>query len=389
MNARSNKHNFLPSSYLYASFLMVRKTFKYRLYPTKAQASKFGAILEECRWLYNKMLEEHKYTWEVEQKVIGLYDQHARLPALKSARPSLETAHSQVLQNVCLRLDLAFKAFFRRVKAGEAPGHPRFKSFGRYDSFTFPQAPSGCQLRGEKLVVSKVGPVKIVLHRPVEGVVKTATIRRTATGKWFAFFSCELEPKPLPTSTERAGIDVGLMTFATLSNGEKIENPRFFRREEKALAQAQRKLSATPKGTPKRVKLRKAVARVHERSTNRRHDFIHQQSRRLVNRFGLIAVEDLNVNRMGRERKFSKSIHDAAWSMFFACLSFKAEEAGRTMVAVNPAYTSQDCSRCGQRQLMPLAERVYRCPSCGLELDRDHNASLNILAVGLHGLGLP
>lgn len=269
------------------------------------------------------------------------------------------------------------------------PGYPRFKSFGRYDSFTFPQAPSGCQLRGEKLVVSKVGPVKIVLHRPIEGTVKTATIRRTATGKWFVTFSCELEPKALPPNGEQVGIDVGLTTFATLSNGEKITNPRFFRREEKALAQVQRKLSAAIKGTPERAKRRKVVARVHERITNRRYDFVHQQSRKLVNRFGLIAVEDLNVNSMGRDRKFSKSIHDAAWSMFFACLSFKAAEAGRTFVAVNPAYTSQDCSRCRQRQLMPLAERVYRCPSCGLVLDRDHNAALNILAVGLHGLGLP
>lgn len=366
----------------------MRKTFKYRIYPTKSQSSKLSVILEECRWLYNKMLEERKHIWETQQTSPGLYDQHARLPELKVVHPALTAVHSQVLQNVCLRLDLAFKAFFRRVKIGETPGFPRFKSFGRYDSFTFPQAPSGCQLRGGKLVISKVGPIKLVLHRPVVGVVKTVTIRRTSTGKWFAFLSCEFTPTHLPTNDEQSGIDVGITTFATLSNGERIENPRFFRREEKALAKAQQKLSQIAKGSEEYRRCRGVVARIHERIANCRHDFAHQQSRKLVNRFGLIAVEDLSVNRMGRDPKFSKSIYDAAWSLFFACLSFKAEEAGRTMVAVNPAYTSQDCSRCGTRQLMPLVKRVYCCPSCGLILDRDHNAALNILAVGLHDLGL-
>jgi putative transposase len=192
------------------------------------------------------------------------------------------------------------------------------------------------------------------------------------------------------------GIDVGLRSFAVLSTGESIENPRFLLTEKQSVAKRQAKLSSEPRGTKKHEKLKRAEAKVESRVAYRRHDFVHQVSRRIVDRFGLIVVEALDVAKMIKkptgERvqkpiRLSKGIHDASWSMFFACLAYKAEEAGRAMVAVNPAYTSQDCSGCGQRQRMPLAKRVYRCPSCGLVLDRDHNAALNILAVGLHSLG--
>ena len=186
---------------------------------------------------------------------------------------------------------------------------------------------------------------------------------------------------------------MGLTHFAALSTAEQIDNPRFFRREEAALATAQRQHAKEVKGTPKRRKRRKVVARVHERARWRRQNFAHQHSRRIVNRFQVIAVEDLSVNRLVHNHCLAKSISDAAWAAFAAMLSFKAAWAGRSFIAVNPAYTSQDCSRCGHRQKMPLAERMYRCPCCSLELDRDHNASLNILhlgvqAMGLHGAGL-
>lgn len=367
----------------------MHKTFAYRLYPTRAQEARLAETLEECRWLYNKLLEERKFSWEVQQESIGLNEQHARLPALKQARESLRSVYSQVLQNVALRLDRAFRSFFRRCRAGESPGYPRFKGQGRYDSFTFPQAPLGCQLRRDKLHLSKIGPVKIVLHRPVEGTIKTCAIKRAPTGKWFAYLSCEVEPKRLEPSGACVGVDVGLASFAALSTGETLANPCFFRKEERALARVQRRLDISKQGTAWRKKLHRGVVRIHERVANRRHDFIHQAARKLVVRFGLIATEDLEVDRLARARRFSKSIRDAAWSMFFTCLSYKAEEAGRTFVRVNPAYTSQDCSSCGARQLMPLAKRVYCCPSCGSELDRDVNAARNILAVGLHGLGLP
>src|SRR5579859_5047853 len=374
----------------------MRKTFTYRLYPNKQQQRLLEQQLEECRWLYNHLLAARRDAWEQRQESMRLYDQHAILPALKAERPALAGVQSQVLQNVAVRIDLAFQAFFRRVKAGEKePGYPRFRGQGRYDSFTFPQVPVGCKLDADarRLHIMNVGQVKVVLHRPLEGTPKTATIRRSRTGKWYVTFSCECaEPSPLPETGQQVGIDVGLKTFAMLSTGQAgeagqaIVNPRFFRQEEQALAKAQRRLAKKEKGTPARAERRTVVARVYERTAWRRSDFTHQQSRRIVNAFDLIAVEDLSVNRMVHHHCLAKSIHDAAWSQFADLLSYKAAWAGRTFVAVNPAYTSQDCSQCGHRQTMPLSDRVYTCPCCGVVLDRDLNASRNILRVGQHAL---
>jgi putative transposase len=365
----------------------MRKTFQYRLYPTKKQLHTFEATLEECRWLYNYLLEKRKTAYEQEGKSLSCYGQQATYPILKAQRPSLNTVHSQVLQNVAVRLDLAMQAFFRRVKAGEKPGYPRFKSDGRYDSFTYPQ--SGFSLTHDNRVsLSKVGSVKLVYHRPLKGTIKTATIHKSSTGKWSITFSCETEPNRLPERREQVGIDVGLHRFATLSTGEEIENPRFFRREQKALANVQRKHAKLAKGTPERRKHRKRVARVHERVKFKRANFTHQASHKIVECFGVICVEDLHVTRMLHNHCLAKSISDAAWSQFFSMVSCKAEEAGRTYLAVNPAYTSQTCSACGHRQKMPLSERVFRCPCCSLQLDRDLNAALNIRGLGLQTLGL-
>ena len=212
---------------------------------------------------------------------------------------------------------------------------------------------------------------------------------RTATGKWFACFSVEVEPKPLPASAEAVGIDAGLQSFATLSNEDKISNPRFFRKEETELARVQRKLAAAPKRSKERNKRRKIAARVHERIANKRNDFAHQQSRKIVNRFGIICIEDLMILNMVKNHCLAKSITDAAWSRFFGCLLYKAECAGRVLVKVNPAYTSQDCSRCGHRHSeLKLSDRLYHCASCEQHIDRDLNAALNILRLGLQSLGL-
>jgi len=366
----------------------MRRNFVYRLYPTKKQATALRRTLGECRWLYNHLLEQRKSAWEERQEPLSLYEQQRMLPPLKAERASLDTVNAQVLQNVAVRLDLAMKAFFRRVKAGEEKvGYPRFRGEHRYDSFTFPQAPSGCKLVGKALHLSKIGTVRVVLHRPLEGTPKTCCIRRSSTGKWYATFSCEVANSQLPPSPEQVGIDVGLTTFATFSTGETVANPRFLRTEEASLAKVQRRFSKEEKGTPERRKRRKPVARVHERIAFRRHNFVHQEARRIVNRFGFIAVEDLSINRMNKDHCLAKSIMDASWSMFANVLAEKAECAARQHVRVNPAYTSQTCSACGYRQAMKLAERVYRCPCCGLELNRDHNASLNILALGQQSMG--
>jgi putative transposase len=374
----------------------MRKTFKYRLYPNKQQQHLLEQQLEECRWLYNELLAARRDAWEQRQESLRLYDQQATLPLLKAARPALAGVQSQVLQNVAVRIDLAFQAFFRRVRTGEKPGYPRFRGTGRYASITYPQVPVGCKLdaeaHGEAQCVRLygVGQVKIILHRPLERTPKTATISRSSTGKWYMCFSCEcVEPSPLPEAGQQVGIDVGLKTFATLSTSAEIANPRFFRQEEKALARVQRRLSKEEKGTPERAKRRKVVARVHERIAWRRGDFAHQHSRRIVNTFDLIAVEDLSVNRMTHNHCLAKSIQDAAWSQFADLLAYKAAWAGRRYVAVNPAYTSQDCSQCGHRQplsLADLAHRTYTCPCCGIVLNRDYNASLNILRLGQQSL---
>src|SRR6266566_1971697 len=366
----------------------MRKMFQYRIYPTKKQVHKLNETLEECRWLYNHLLEKRKNAYAQTGKGLSCYKQQATYPILKQERPTLERVHSQVLQHVAVRIDLAFKAFFRRCKAGDAPGFPRFRGRDRYDSFTFPQ--SGFSItHDDRVTLSKIGSVKMVYHRKIKGTVKTCTIRRSSTGKWYISFSVECEPQRLDTVRTQVGIDVGLKTFATLSNEEEIANPRFFRKQEKALARVQRKHSKLAKGTPERRKHRKVVARVHERIAFRRDNFTHQKSRQIVDRFGVIAVEDLPVNRMTHNHCLAKSIADAAWSGFFEKLFVKAEEAGRTAIKVNPAYTSQDCSRCHHRQKMPLSERVYHCPCCLLAIDRDLNAALNIKAVGLHSVGLP
>jgi putative transposase len=288
-----------------------------------------------------------------------------------------------------VRVDLAFQAFFRRVKSGEKEvGYPRFKGYARYDSITFTQVPTGCKLDRDKVVISKVGHVKAKVHRPMRGKAKTATITRSSTGKWYACFSCEVEPERLPQNPNKVGVDVGLYTFASMSDGTIIENPRFFRKEEKALAKVQRRLSKAEKGTSLRTKRRKVVARIHERIGFKRINFSHQQSRKLVNSYGLIAVEDLQVNRMMHNHCIAKSISDAAWSQFFSLLGSKAAEAGYIFIAVNPAYTSQICSECGYRLLdrLTLADRIFDCPYCKLHINRDLNASLNILRIGLDSL---
>jgi len=380
-------HLDTPERFKYNVYRML-KTFKYRLYPTKKQTRRMQAILEECRWLWNALLEQRKTAWEERKESLTYYQQAVTLPQLKQQRPSLKQVHSQVLQNVAVRIDLAFQSFFRRVKAGEKPGYPRFRGTGRYDSFTYPQAGVGFRMNGDMLSLSKVGDVRVILHRPIEGEIKTCTIRRTAAGDWFVTFSCEVEAKPLPPSPEEVGIDVGLESFAVLSNGERIDNPRFFRRDEKDLAKTQRKLSQAEKGTQEYIRRRKAVAKIHKRIANRRNDFAHQWSRRIVNRFGFIAIEDLPVNQMIHNRCLSKSIMDAAWARFTRYLSYKAEWAGRTLVRVNPAYTSQDCSQCGHRQAKKLNDRIHDCSCCGLKIDRDLNSALNILALGRQRIGL-
>ena len=365
------------------------KTHKYRIYPTKAQETILEQQLEECRWLYNKVLETRKNSYEVTGISLGNYDTMTMIPDWKIERPSLKRVHSQVLQNANMRVDLAFQAFFRRVKAGEEPGYPRFKGYGRYDSMCYPQVGNGVKLVGNRLNLSKLGSIKVKLHRELCGMPKTVCIRRSSTGKWFATFACECPKSILPAEPKRIGIDVGTSTFATLSNGEKIKNPRFFKQESNELAKAQRRLEKVPKESVERTRRRSVVSRIHERIVNKRTDFAHKLSRQWVNTYGVIVLEDLNIVGMMEEHttvfgyKLNKSIADVAWNQLAQFTVYKAEDAGRLCLQIDPRNTSKICSRC--RSLVPktLADRVHHCPHCGLVLDRDHNAAINILALGL------
>ena len=358
--------------------------YKYRLFPSKAQESALNETLSVCRLVYNSMVHERTALHEQGLKAPTFYTQVPALARWKKDHAELKAVHSQVLQNIARRVDLAFQAFFRRVKAGETPGYPRLKGKGQYDSITYPQ--HGFKVGDSSVWLSLQGKqtqVKAKIHRAIVGTVKTCTVRKYGS-KWFACFSVEQEAEPLPSCADAVGLDAGLNSFMALSDGTFIDNPRFFRRDEKALAKASRKQAKTAKGSKPRKKANKVLSRIHERIRNRRHDFVHQTARRLVNRYGVIAVEKLNVKGMVKNHCLAKSISDASWSMFRTVLTQKAESAAREVIAVNPAYTSQDCHACGYRAKKKLSERWHHCPMCSASLDRDTNAAINILNLALN-----
>lgn len=366
--------------------MLIRKAFQFRLRPTKAQAKLLQAQLNECRWLYNELLWQRKIAYEELDISLSKYQQLMFLPILKEERPALKTVHSQVLQNIVDRLDKSFQGFFRRCKAGEKPGFPRFRGEHRYDSFCYPQ--SGFVVLDKEVSLSKIGNIRIKMHRPLEGTIKTCTIKKTAGGNWDITLSCEVETMPLEPKTEAVAVDVGIESFATFSSGDKIENPKFFKKGEKALAKAQRKLSKLKKGTKERRKAGKAVAKIHERIKNQRKDFCHKQSKKIIDQYQYICIEDLNIKNMIEGSHFAKSIADASWNQFRQFLTYKAAEAGRKLGVVNPAYTSQICSKCGHLERKELTEREHKCARCGYTAHRDLNAAQNILALGLDGLGV-
>ena len=289
------------------------------------------------------------------------------------------------LDDICSAKSLS--RYVEKSKTGEKAGFPRYKGQNRYDSITYPQFANGCRLDDKGLRLGSIGCIRIVQHRPLEGIPKSCTITRTATGKWFASISCDIGDISKKADTNSAvGIDVGLNSFAVTSDGQKIANQRFFRKEQKSLAKAQRKWDAVkkrPKTDAVREKRRKVIGRVHERIRTKRHNFAHQESRKMVNRHGFIAVEKLDVKEMQKNKRLAKSIADVAWSLFRHCLKYKAEEAGIGFKAVKPDYTSQDCSACGHREKKTLSDRVHHCKACGYKTDRDHNAAINILTLGL------
>lgn len=404
------------------------KAYKYRLYPKRAQAEKLQWVLDRCRELYNSALQERRDAYEMTVKRHpNYYDEttrkqltqaHARtyhqqathLPEIKESRPEYHHLHSQVLQDVLRRVEKAYQAFFRRIKAGKTPGYPRFQGDGRYESFTFPQ--SGFSLTEDNRVcLSKIGTIKVKMpkgkkaHPPV-GEMKTCTIKREGP-HWFIVFTCEVEEQEVVyhPSEEAVGIDLGLLHFATLSDGSTIENPRHVRRAEQKLKKLQEALARKQRGSKRRRKAAQRVGKAHRHIRNQRKDFHHKEARKLIMAYQTVVFEKLQPANMSRRPKpkqdeatghylpngasskagLNKSILDAGWGQFQHICESKAECAGSRVLLVSPRYTSQMCSGCGAMVQKEVEERWHTC-SCGCSLDRDHNAAMNILRLGLQAI---
>ncbi len=402
----------------------MRKAFRYRLYPTKKQEEVLFWTLARCRELYNAALSEWKDGYQLHERTqlqvnpetgqviavtmvanqrvrtVSYYRQKRDLPEIKDLREEYRDIYSQVLQDVLLRLKRAFDGFFRRQASGENPGFPRFHGRNRYNSFTYPQAGGFSLTADSRVCLAKIGSIKIKLHRQMQGTPKTCTIKYEA-GQWYAVFSCEVEQsEPLPPVESEVGIDLGITHFAALSDGTFIESPSYYRRAQKKVERLQQALSRKKRGSHRREKARKAVARAHRKIANQRRDFHHKQAKHLIKQHQTIVFEELEITNVSKRAKpkqdehgtylpngaaaksgLNKSILDAGWGQFQQIVTHKAACAGRTVLFVNPRYTSQVCSQCGTVRKKSLDERWHSC-ECGCELDRDTNAAINILRLG-------
>jgi len=360
----------------------VHKTFKYKLTPTPEQERELECVLLLCRRLYNAALEQRITAWQRCRVSVSRFQQEAELKAIREDFPEYATIHSHVLQDVLARLDKTSQAFFRRVQRGEKAGFPRFKGRNRHHSFTFKECGNGARLDNGFLALSKIGRISVHWSRPLEGTPKTVTINREADG-WYVAISCADVPiKPLPLTGEETAIDLGLESFATLADGSQITNPRIFRVAELNLKRAQRRVSRRKKGSHRQHKAITLLAQAYQDVRRARADFHHKTALPLVQQYDTIYYEDLQTANMVRNHHLAKSIADAGWGQFCTILVFKAACAGKRVIAVPPAYTSQACSGCGALVQKGLSVRWHTCPECSASLHRDHNAALNILRLG-------
>ncbi len=343
------------------------KAFKFKIRnPGKAVVQKFEQTIDLCRELYNAGLQERRDAYKIAHKLLNYFDQANQLSEIKEARTEFQNIYSQVLQDVLKRLDKTFKAFFGRIKRGEKAGFPRFKSKNFFDSFTFPQ--TGFKLDGNTLTLSKIGKMKLQLSQNVVGKVKTCTIKKEVSG-WFVIFTVENVKELLPKTGKQIGIDAGIESFMTLSDGEQIGNFRYFEHSQKALRVAQRNVSRKRKGSNSRKKAVLKLRKIHAKIKHQRHDFAHKVSTQIVTNYDVIAIEDLNIKGMSRGI-LAKQINDVAWNSFFQKLEYKAENAGRKLIKVNPNGTSQTCL-CGETVKKTLSQRQHNCVQCGYSNHRD------------------
>lgn len=360
------------------------RSFKYRLNPTTKQRQSLEGQLEALRQLYNAAIQERRDAYKWCRKSINYLDQANQLKEIRQENEEIRNINCSATQDCLRRLQKAFDNFFRRVKQGQTPGFPRFKGKNRYDSITFPTYGDGVKLKDSKLHAQNIGHIKIKLHRPIRGKIKNVTIKREGA-KWYAAFMVEYEaiPKSRLITGSIIGIDVNIENFLTVSNGEVIDNPRWLRCGQQTLASHARRVSRKKKGSNRRKKAALRFQNWHAKIRNQRKDFHHKLSRRLVNENDVIFFETLNINGMMRNHYIAKSIADVSWGQFLTMVSYKAEEAGSMAIGVNPNMTTQQCSGCGAIVRKGLSQRWHACSECGLELPRDHNSALNILAVGL------
>ncbi|MGH7170501.1 MAG: RNA-guided endonuclease InsQ/TnpB family protein [Gemmataceae bacterium] len=364
----------------------MRRAFRYRLWTNANQERELAIALESHRRLYNTCLEQRKAAYENEQCSVTYTEQSAWFKSQRAVNPYFAHLNFSSAQATMRRLDRAFQAFFRRGAAGEKPGYPRFKSKDRFDSIEFPAYRDGIRLFETRLYVQHIGRIRVKLHRAVAGTIKTVTLKREA-GKWYAIFSCELPDVPIiDTGKPAVGIDVGLESFLTTSDGEQKPNPHYLKDALPKLRRASRAVSRKKKSGSNRRKAVRRLAKIHARVRNLRREHRHHVALRLVRRYGFIAAESLNVRGMLRNTRLSRAISDAGWSGFLCVLKHKAESAGVRYVEVDPQGTSQHCV-CGQEVPKALSERWHHCPACGLSLHRDHVSAQVILARGLARMG--
>ena len=364
----------------------MRRAFKFRLYPNANQVRELGIMLETHRRLYNACLAQRKSAYRDDLVSVTYCQQSAWYTNQRHVNKWYKGVNSSSAQGTMRHLDKAFKAFFRRAKAGKKPGYPRFKAKGRFCSVEFRSYRDGVRLMPDgKLRIQHVGKLKVKQHRPIEGTIKTVTLK-VEDDKWYAIFSCDLGEVNVPKSENPAvGIDVGIESFYTTSTGHHEPNPTYLKKELPQLRRLGRSVSRKKKGGSNRRKAVKRLRRCHAKVRNLRADHRHKTTLDLCRRYGFIAVERLNIKGMLRNRRMrlSQAIADVSWGGFLATLRYKAEIAGVEVVDVDARGTSQQCSGCGREVRKELRVRKHDCPHCGLVLHRDENAARNILARGL------